>query len=99
MTVLTRIAKSGETLVANTSAIFDTDNVVGTNDPATEHDDDDVGLIFAYQWIRLEDGATNNADGTALLDDDVVIEGATSSTYELTDDDVGDTFALQVWVI
>ena len=83
--------KSGDTLVANTDAILDADNVVGTNDPATEHDDDDVSLTFTYQWIRTNDGSTADDD------DDVVIEGATSSTYLLTDDDVGDTFNVQVW--
>ncbi len=88
-TSTTRIAKSGETLVANTSEIVDTDQ------PLTADPDDDAGATdppsFVYQWIRTDDGSTT-ADDT-----DVAIEGATSSTYKLTDDDVGDTFTVQVW--
>ena len=84
-----RTAKSGEALVANTSGITDADQ------PLTADPDDDATAMdaptFMYQWIRTNDGSTIDDD------DDVAIEGATSSTYELTDDDVGDTFTVQVW--
>ena len=83
------IPKVGHVLTANTSAVVDGDQ------PLTADPDDDAAArdapSFVYQWIRLNDGST------AADDDDAVIEGATSSTYTLTDEDVGDTFTVQVW--
>ncbi len=83
------IPKVGHVLTANTSAVVDGDQplTADTTDDAAARD----APSFVYQWIRLNDGSTT-AD-----DVDAVIEGATSSTYTLTDEDVGDTFTVQVW--
>ena len=84
-----RIAKSGESLVADTSTVVDGDQPL-TPDP----DDDAAARVppdFNYQWIRTNDGSTT------VDDPDEAIEGANDRTYTLTDDDVGDTFTVQVW--
>ncbi len=52
----------------------------------------DVLLDLSGQWIRTNDGSTT-AD-----DVDEVIEGETTSIYKLTNEDVGDTFTVQVWL-
>ncbi len=46
---------------------------------------------FMYQWIRTDDGSTPTTD------DDVKIDGAEKSFYELTHYDVGDKITVQVW--
>ena len=84
-----RTAKSGEALVANTSAIVDVDQPLTAD--TTDAEDARDAPTFTYQWIRTNDGSTTT------VDDDVAIDGATSSTYKLTDEDVGDTFTVQVW--
>ena len=81
------IPRVGHVLTANTSAIYDADNDVNNDDVLDETE----SLKFEYQWIRTNEGAT------PLDDDDVAIEGANESIYELKDDDVGDNFTVQVW--
>ncbi len=82
------IPKVGQLLVADTSAIYDADNDVNNDDVLDETE----SLDFEYQWIRTNDGATLSDD------DDEVIDGETKQEeYQLTEDDVGDTFTVQVW--
>ena len=78
-------AKVGETLTAITSGITDVDNA---DDVTTDVLDDAVDLEFAYQWQRTN-GETDPAD----YED---IEGATSSTYPLTEKDVGEELTVKV---
>ena len=81
------IPKVGQFLVADTSAIYDADNDVNNDEVLDETE----SLDFEYQWIRTNDGATLSDD------DDEVIDGETEQEYQLTEDDVGDTFTVQVW--
>ena len=78
-------AKVGETLMAITSAIEDVDNA---DDVTTEVENDAVDLEFAYQWQRTN-GAFNEED----YED---IEGAISSTYPLTEKDIGEQLTVKV---
>ncbi len=81
------IPKVGQFLVADPSAIYDADNDVNNDEVLDETE----SLDFEYQWIRTNDGATLSDD------DDEVIDGEMEQEYQLTEDDVGDTFTVQVW--
>ena len=87
--VINFIPKVGHVLTADTSRIVDEDQPLTAD--TTDGVDARDAPSFVYQWIRTNDGSTTEDDA------DEAIEGATSSTYELTDDDVGDTFTVQVW--
>ena len=94
LTVLTDYTpKSGHVLHADTAdattPIYDAEN--DGNSDGDLADDGDKALTFNYQWIRTNDGSTTTDDA------DEAIAGATSSTYALTDDDVGDLITVQVW--
>ena len=78
-------AKVGETLTAITSAITDDDNA---DDVTTDVVDDAVALEFTYQWQRT--------NGVSRQEDYEDIDGATSSTYPLTEKDVGEELTVKV---
>ena len=78
-------AKVGEMLTAITSAIEDVDN---PDDPDTTETDPTPPLDFTYQWQR-----TNGTTDPAEYED---IEGATSSTYPLTEKDIGEQLTVKV---
>ena len=87
------VPSSGHVLHADTAdattPIIDTDQplTADTTDPADARD----APSFKYQWIRTNDGSTTADDA------DEAIAGATSSTYTVTDEDVGDLITVQVW--
>ena len=85
------VPQVGHVLAANPWAIVDVDQ------PLTADPDDDATardlLGFGFQWIRTDDGSTT------IDDVDEVIFGATEQEYQLKDDDVGDTFTVQVWSV
>ena len=83
------VPKVGHVLTANISGVTDLDQplTADTTDGESERDPP----TFKYQWIRTNDGSTSTDDP------DVAISGETSSTYPLTNEDVGDTFTVQVW--
>ena len=89
----TFVPSSGHVLHADTAdattPIYDADN--DGNSDGDLADDGDTALTFNYQWIRTNDGSTTADDA------DEAIAGATSSTYALTDEDVGDLITVQVW--
>ena len=82
------IPKVGHVLTANTDDIADEDQPL-TADTTDDADAKDAPS-FRYQWVRTNDGSTPGSD------DDVDIIGANLSTYELSVDDVGDTFSVKV---
>ena len=87
------VPSSGHVLHAHTAdattPIYDADNDGNSDDDLA--DDGDTALTFNYQWVRTNDGSTT-ADDT-----NEAISGATSSTYTLKDEDVGDLITVQVW--
>ena len=60
-------ATVGQTLTASTAGIADEDG-------KTKADNDDTGYAWTYQWFRVDEDGTNEAE----------ITGATSQTYVLT---------------
>ena len=82
------VPKVGQMLVADTSGVTDVDNDANNDG---DGDDDGEEPTFVYQWIRTNDGSTT-ADDT-----NVAIANATSSSYTLSDEDVGDQITVQVW--
>ena len=78
-------AKVGETLTAITSEITDREN---PDNPDTTEIDPTPPLDFTYQWQR-----TNGTTDPAEYED---IEGAISSTYPLTEKDVGERLTVKV---
>ena len=68
----------GQTLTAETGGIAD-------GNGTTKADNDDVGYVYTYQWVRV---ASDNSETD--------ITGATASTYTLTADDEGLTVKVSV---
>ena len=88
------VPKVGHHLVSVPTGLYDEDNDLNGDGVLNNEVKDgvqDEGLIGWFQWIRTDDGSTTDDDA------DVAVEGENTSIYKLTDEDVGDTFTVQVW--